>query len=147
MKAHGDLGSRPAARPNIDYRPVKLQPMTNDVQSFPPRQRGVLRGHLRVRGRKRWPEFSDCPPIPRSASGETYKAAAGTRNIKKFKVYRWTPDDGRNPRSTPTKVDTGHLRGPMVLDAPDQIKNEIDSSLTFRRSLSVEKGVCGLVPP
>ena len=24
---------------HIDYRPVKLQPMTNDVQSFPPKAR------------------------------------------------------------------------------------------------------------
>ena len=29
--------------------------------------------------------------------GETYKAAAGAKNIKAFKVYRWTPDDGKNP--------------------------------------------------
>ncbi len=25
--------------------------------------------------------------------GETYKAAAGTKNIKVFKVYRWSADD------------------------------------------------------
>ncbi len=29
--------------------------------------------------------------------GDTYKAAAGTKNIKTFKVYRWTPDDGKKP--------------------------------------------------
>ena len=30
--------------------------------------------------------------------GDTYKAPAGATNIKKFKVYRWTPDDGKKPR-------------------------------------------------
>ena len=35
--------------------------------------------------------------------GKTYKAPAGAKNVKTFKVYRWTPDDGKNPRSTPTR--------------------------------------------
>src|SRR5471030_1462049 len=72
--------------------------------------------------------------------GETYKAADGTKNIKKFKVYRWTSDDGKKPSLDTYEVDMDAC-GPMVLDALIKIKNEIDSSLTFRRSC--REGVCG----
>jgi succinate dehydrogenase / fumarate reductase iron-sulfur subunit len=72
--------------------------------------------------------------------GETYAAAPGTKNIKKFKVYRWTPDDGKKPSVDTYEVDMDAC-GPMVLDALIKIKNEIDSSLTFRRSC--REGVCG----
>jgi len=72
--------------------------------------------------------------------GETYKAAPGTTNIKSFKVYRWTSDDGKKPSLDTYEVDMDAC-GPMVLDALIKIKNEIDSSLTFRRSC--REGVCG----
>ncbi len=71
--------------------------------------------------------------------GDTYKAA-GAKNVKTFKVYRWSPDDGKNPRVDSYEVDMDEC-GPMVLDALIKIKNEIDSSLTFRRSC--REGVCG----
>ena len=61
-------------------------------------------------------------------------------HIRAFKIYRWNPDDGKNPQ-----VDTYHLDmddcGPMVLDALIKIKNEIDPTLTFRRSC--REGICG----
>jgi len=64
----------------------------------------------------------------------------GAANTRAFKVYRWSPDDEANPR-----VDTYHVDmdacGPMVLDALIKIKNEIDPTLTFRRSC--REGVCG----
>jgi succinate dehydrogenase / fumarate reductase, iron-sulfur subunit len=72
--------------------------------------------------------------------GETYKATAGTKNIRTFKVYRWTPDDGQKPKIDTYEVDMDSC-GPMILDALIKIKNEIDSSLTFRRSC--REGVCG----
>ena len=72
--------------------------------------------------------------------GETYKAPAGAKNIKNFKVYRWTADDGQKPRIDTYEVDLDTC-GPMILDALIKIKNEIDSSLTFRRSC--REGVCG----
>jgi succinate dehydrogenase / fumarate reductase iron-sulfur subunit len=72
--------------------------------------------------------------------GETYKAPSDATNVKSFKVYRWSPDDGRNPRWDTYEVDLGTC-GPMVLDALIKIKNEIDPSLTFRRSC--REGVCG----
>ena len=42
--------------------------------------------------------------------GETYKAAAGAKNIKTFKVYRWTPDDGQKPEHRHLRSRHGHLR-------------------------------------
>ena len=72
--------------------------------------------------------------------GETYKAASGAKNVRAFKVYRWTQDDGQKPRIDTYEVDMDTC-GPMVLDALIKIKNEIDSSLTFRRSC--REGVCG----
>lgn len=73
-------------------------------------------------------------------SGKTFKAPAGATNIKNFKVYRWTPDDGANPRMDTYEIDLDNC-GPMVLDALIKIKNEIDPSLTFRRSC--REGICG----
>ncbi len=72
--------------------------------------------------------------------GDTYKAPAGATRIKTFKVYRWSPDDGKNPTIDTYEVDLATC-GPMILDALIKIKNEVDSSLTFRRSC--REGVCG----
>ena len=73
-------------------------------------------------------------------TGKTVKAPAGAKKVKTFKVYRWNPDDGRNPQIDTFEVDTATC-GPMVLDALLKIKNEMDPSLTFRRSC--REGVCG----
>jgi succinate dehydrogenase / fumarate reductase iron-sulfur subunit len=72
--------------------------------------------------------------------GKTVKAAAGAKRVKNFKVYRWNPDDGQNPRVDTYEVDLDSC-GPMVLDALIKIKNEIDTTLTFRRSC--REGICG----
>lgn len=72
--------------------------------------------------------------------GKIYKAAQGATNIRLVEVYRWDPDSGENPRIDSYEIDMDKC-GPMVLDAILKIKNEIDSSLTFRRSC--REGVCG----
>ncbi|MCR4377746.1 MAG: succinate dehydrogenase iron-sulfur subunit [Rhodospirillales bacterium] len=72
--------------------------------------------------------------------GKTHKAAAGAKRIKRFKIYRYDPDLGENPRLDTYEVDVDRC-GPMVLDALIKIKNEMDSTLTFRRSC--REGVCG----
>jgi succinate dehydrogenase / fumarate reductase, iron-sulfur subunit len=72
--------------------------------------------------------------------GTTYKAPAGAKRVKEFKVYRWNPDDGKNPVMDTYELDLDTC-GPMVLDAIIKIKNEIDASLTFRRSC--REGICG----
>jgi len=84
-------------------------------------------------------EFS-LPANSKIGKGKTVKAPAGAKNIRKFQVYRWNPDDGENPRMDTYEVDMDNC-GPMVLDALIKIKNEMDSTLTFRRSC--REGVCG----
>ena len=73
-------------------------------------------------------------------AGQTHAAPSGATNVRDFKVYRWNPDDGANPRTDTYQVDLDDC-GPMVLDALIKIKNEIDPSLTFRRSC--REGICG----
>ncbi|MFL4994347.1 MAG: succinate dehydrogenase iron-sulfur subunit [Microvirga sp.] len=63
-----------------------------------------------------------------------------SKSLREFQVYRWNPDDGRNPRLDSYFVDMSDC-GPMVLDGLIWIKNNIDSTLTFRRSC--REGVCG----
>ena len=60
--------------------------------------------------------------------------------MREFRIYRWSPDDGQNPRIDTYEVDLDAC-GPMVLDALIKIKNEIDPTLTFRRSC--REGICG----
>ncbi len=72
--------------------------------------------------------------------GKTWPSTAQAKRPKTVKVYRWSPDDGENPRIDTYEVDLDAC-GPMVLDALIKIKNEIDPTLTFRRSC--REGVCG----
>ncbi len=60
--------------------------------------------------------------------------------IKTFKIYRYNPEINAKPYYQKFKIDTSKC-GPMVLDALIKIKNEQDSSLTFRRSC--REGICG----
>ena len=71
--------------------------------------------------------------------GKTVKSE-GSTNVKKCSVYRWSPDDDENPCMDTFEVDMDNC-GPMVLDALIKIKDEMDSTLTFRRSC--REGVCG----
>ena len=73
-------------------------------------------------------------------TGKTHKAPAGAKQVKSFKIYRWDPDSGENPRNDTFEIDLDQC-GPMVLDALIKIKNEMDSTLTFRRSC--REGICG----
>ena len=74
------------------------------------------------------------PANSKVGKGTTYKAPSGATRVKEFEVYRWNPDDGKNPVMDTYEVDLDKC-GPMVLDAIVKIKNEIDASLTFRRRL------------
>ncbi|MGI9290072.1 MAG: succinate dehydrogenase iron-sulfur subunit [Gammaproteobacteria bacterium] len=80
------------------------------------------------------------PANSRVKTGKTFKAAEGTKNIRRFVIYRYDPDTGENPRLDTYEVDMDSC-GPMVLDALIKIKNEIDPTLTFRRSC--REGICG----
>jgi succinate dehydrogenase / fumarate reductase iron-sulfur subunit len=85
-------------------------------------------------------EFS----LPRNSKvrkdGRVFKAPAGAKHVRLFKVYRYDPDTGENPRIDSYELDMDSC-GPMVLDALIKIKNEIDSTLSFRRSC--REGICG----
>lgn len=74
------------------------------------------------------------------AAGKHYPAPAGAKNVRVFRVYRYDPDTQANPRIDTYEVDMDAC-GPMVLDALIKIKNEIDATLTFRRSC--REGICG----
>src|SRR5450631_3666067 len=71
--------------------------------------------------------------------GKTHKSP-GAKKPRNFAIYRWNPDDGKNPQTDTYEVDLAAC-GPMVLDALIKIKNEIDTTLTFRRSC--REGICG----
>jgi succinate dehydrogenase / fumarate reductase iron-sulfur subunit len=73
-------------------------------------------------------------PGPVTANGKKPK------RTKDFKIYRYDPDADADPRIDNYRVDLESC-GPMVLDALIKIKNEIDPTLTFRRSC--REGVCG----
>ena len=80
------------------------------------------------------------PGNSRITAGKKFPAANPKGKNKKFAIYRWNPDDDENPRLDEYEIDIDET-GPMVLDALIKIKNEIDSTLTFRRSC--REGVCG----
>jgi succinate dehydrogenase / fumarate reductase iron-sulfur subunit len=80
------------------------------------------------------------PAESRPKPGKTFKAPSGAKRVKTFKVYRWDPDKGGNPTIDSYEIDLDQC-GPMVLDAIIKIKNEVDSTLAFRRSC--REGVCG----
>ncbi len=84
-------------------------------------------------------EFS-LPKNSRITQGKTWRAPTGATNVRTFKVYRWDPDIDANPRTDVYEIDMDSC-GPMVLDALIKIKNEIDPTLTFRRSC--REGICG----
>ena len=80
------------------------------------------------------------PKNSRIRRGKSFQAASDAKRVKTFRVYRWDPDSGENPRVDSYEVNLDDC-GPMVLDAIIHIKNEIDPTLTFRRSC--REGICG----
>ena len=80
------------------------------------------------------------PANSKVKAGKNHGGAPGAKNVKKFSIYRYDPSTGENPRLDTYDVDMDHC-APMVLDALIKIKNEIDATLTFRRSC--REGICG----
>jgi succinate dehydrogenase / fumarate reductase iron-sulfur subunit len=74
------------------------------------------------------------------SAGKSFKAPTGAKKPRNFKIYRYDPDTGANPRVDTYEVDMAAC-GPMVLDALIKIKSEQDPTLTFRRSC--REGICG----
>ncbi len=80
------------------------------------------------------------PKNSRISKGKHYAAPKDAKRVKTFRIYRWEPEAGQTPRVDSYEIDLDRT-GPMVLDAVIKIKNEIDPTLTFRRSC--REGVCG----
>jgi len=80
------------------------------------------------------------PKNSKMTKGKAWPTSDGAAEPRDFRIYRWNPDDDANPRVDTYSVDLTTC-GPMVLDALIKIKNEIDPTLTFRRSC--REGICG----
>jgi len=80
------------------------------------------------------------PKNSKVTEGKTWPKTENAPRETEFRVYRWNPDDGQNPHVDTYYVDRSQC-GPMVLDALIWIKNNVDPTLTFRRSC--REGVCG----
>lgn len=87
---------------------------------------------------------SSPPSNPTSASTSSTiqePAKNADSKIKTFHIYRWNPDEPtQKPRMQTYTLDLNKT-GPMMLDALIRIKNEVDPTLTFRRSC--REGICG----
>jgi len=80
------------------------------------------------------------PKNSKILKGNYFKDITGSINIKKINIYRWDPEKNENPKIDTFEVDIKKC-GNKVLDILNKIKNEIDPSLTYRRSCA--HGVCG----
>jgi succinate dehydrogenase / fumarate reductase iron-sulfur subunit len=80
------------------------------------------------------------PKNSKVVKGDHYTEKGSKKSLKTFLIYRYDPDKSEQPRIDRYDVDLSNT-GPMVLDALIKIKNDIDPSVTFRRSC--REGVCG----
>jgi len=91
-------------------------------------------------------------PTGTAASAVAPKSASQSKHVKEeevtkdakmktIQIYRWDPDHPEEkPRMQKYSIDMNKT-GPMMLDALIKIKNEMDPTLTFRRSC--REGICG----
>src|ERR1700751_4675057 len=80
------------------------------------------------------------PKKSRITQGKIWAWPTGAQNVRDFRIYRCNPVDRKTPRIDPYYYDSDDC-GPMVLDALIWIKDNVDPTLTFRRSC--REGVCG----
>lgn len=79
------------------------------------------------------------PKNSKVVEGKTHKVKNKSGKLRNFKIYRYNPETEGNPQVDTFEVDVSNCQ--MVLDVLIKIKDEVDSSLTFRRSC--REGVCG----
>ncbi len=126
-------------QPRIDYRPVHLNTLTDEVEvdraqgahatSYARRQRTMVEFSLPPNSRidKRAGKHY---PAPR----RRHRGAHASGSIASIRPA------GERPRVDSYELDMASC-GPMVLDALLKIKNEIDATLSLRRSC--REGICG----
>jgi succinate dehydrogenase (ubiquinone) iron-sulfur subunit len=71
------------------------------------------------------------------ANARCFSAAT---QMQKFSIYRYDPDQMGKPSMQEYSLDLKQC-GPMILDALIKIKDEMDATLSFRRSC--REGICG----
>ena len=76
----------------------------------------------------------------RIIKGDIFNHAQGAKKKVTAKIYRYNPDDNKNPKMNIYILDLDKV-GNMVLDVLIYIKDNVDPTLTFRRSC--REGVCG----
>jgi len=78
---------------------------------------------------------------PRAAAlAGSRRAFAAATQMQKFAIYRYDPDEAKRPFLQEYNIDLAQC-GPMILDALIKVKDEVDPTLTFRRSC--REGICG----
>jgi succinate dehydrogenase / fumarate reductase, iron-sulfur subunit len=80
------------------------------------------------------------PANSKVGKGKHWPAPNDGVRVKSFRIYRWDPDKEANPSLDTYEIDLDHC-GPMVLDALVKINDQIDPTLSYRRSC--REGVCG----
>jgi succinate dehydrogenase / fumarate reductase iron-sulfur subunit len=80
------------------------------------------------------------PKNSKVTAGKAWERPKGASRLREYRIYRYDPDSGGNPRTDTYFVDLDDC-APMVLDGLIWIKNKVDPTLTFRRSC--REGVCG----
>jgi succinate dehydrogenase / fumarate reductase iron-sulfur subunit len=80
------------------------------------------------------------PKNSKVTAGKTWPKPEGATHLREYRIYRYDPDAGANPRLDTYFVNLDDCP-PMVLDGLIWIKNHIDPTLAFRRSC--REGVCG----
>jgi len=80
------------------------------------------------------------PKKSQVTAGKTWPRPEGATRLREYRVYRYDPDTEDNPRTDTYYIDLDDC-GPMVLDGLLWIKNNIDPTLTLRRSC--REGICG----
>ena len=82
------------------------------------------------------------PPVPPNKTPTIEEPSQSPEaRTKTFHIYRWSPDKpSEKPKMQSYTLDLNKT-GPMMLDALIRIKNEVDPTLTFRRSC--REGICG----
>src|SRR5271169_5986366 len=94
---------------------------------------------LAVQGEFSMSEFT-LPANSKVGEGKHWALPQPAGHVKRFRIYRWDPAKNANPTMDSFDIDRDHC-GPMVLDALVKINDQIDPSLSFRRSC--REGVCG----
>ncbi len=80
------------------------------------------------------------PKNSKITDGKVWPKPDGAARLREYRIYRWDPEGGVNPRIDTYFVDLDDC-GPMILDGLIWIKSNVDPTLTFRRSC--REGICG----